>query len=456
MVGTLAANVRSRFGCFELYGFDIMLTDAFEAILIEVNAMPSLQADSALDKHIKGQLIADALTLVGVPIELTPSQLAASSAGSSAGVGVDAADGGVSNSDGSDAPLPAAFPPQQTASIAAGVAAVLDGNNVPWRPQPKNCNPRDLAFWAAATQQGDAQQPGAPSSGSSGIGAVTAEARAMIALREDQLRRRGGFDAIFPTSSSLQLYGRFMGPPASATAQRGAAVDDGPFSSAASSAVAAEPPINYQQIRFFDLLAAEWERRKELIAANGGDAGQAALRRWLLGEGPFPIAMAAADAAERRRARELQPRVAAKPSPPPVPPPSAPSASVPSSARGGGSSGRGGAPPSLLPPIPSSARRDSSSKRKKRGASSSSVPKLPSVAKRKQSQPPPGAAKGPAVSSSPTPPPTPTPTPPPPKPLSRRSSSKTVSVSKRPSNAAQTQPNIHVHTLTFEPPVPKQ
>jgi hypothetical protein len=57
-----------RFGCFELYGVDVMLTESLEANLIEFNVLPSLGCGSALDKHIKGHLVADTLTLVGVPV----------------------------------------------------------------------------------------------------------------------------------------------------------------------------------------------------------------------------------------------------------------------------------------------------------------------------------------------------------------------------------------------------
>ena len=58
--------VPHRFSCFEVYGFDVMFDDTFKAHLIEVNVMPSLASGSALDKHVKGHMVADLLTLVGV------------------------------------------------------------------------------------------------------------------------------------------------------------------------------------------------------------------------------------------------------------------------------------------------------------------------------------------------------------------------------------------------------
>jgi hypothetical protein len=59
--------IAGRHSCFELYGFDVMLDRALKAHLIEVNVMPSLACAAALDKHVKGHLIADTLTLAGIP-----------------------------------------------------------------------------------------------------------------------------------------------------------------------------------------------------------------------------------------------------------------------------------------------------------------------------------------------------------------------------------------------------
>lgn len=52
--------------CFELFGFDILIDDALQCWLIEVNLSPSLGCDSALDHKIKGNLIADLFTLIGI------------------------------------------------------------------------------------------------------------------------------------------------------------------------------------------------------------------------------------------------------------------------------------------------------------------------------------------------------------------------------------------------------
>ncbi|KAL3287127.1 hypothetical protein HHI36_001608 [Cryptolaemus montrouzieri] len=53
--------------CFELYGFDILVDDNFKPWLLEVNLSPSLGCDSPLDVRLKSAMMADLLTLVGIP-----------------------------------------------------------------------------------------------------------------------------------------------------------------------------------------------------------------------------------------------------------------------------------------------------------------------------------------------------------------------------------------------------
>lgn len=53
--------------CFELYGFDILIDSNLKPWLLEVNLSPSLGCDTPLDVRLKSAMLADLLTLVGLP-----------------------------------------------------------------------------------------------------------------------------------------------------------------------------------------------------------------------------------------------------------------------------------------------------------------------------------------------------------------------------------------------------
>ena len=55
-----------RNSCFELLGFDILIDSALNPWLIEVNLSPSLNCDAPIDQKIKGELIADLFTMIGI------------------------------------------------------------------------------------------------------------------------------------------------------------------------------------------------------------------------------------------------------------------------------------------------------------------------------------------------------------------------------------------------------
>lgn len=57
-----------RSNCFDLYGFDVLIDSELKPWLMEVNLSPSLGTESPLDLHIKGNLIADTLNLVGIRV----------------------------------------------------------------------------------------------------------------------------------------------------------------------------------------------------------------------------------------------------------------------------------------------------------------------------------------------------------------------------------------------------
>ncbi|KAK2962359.1 putative Tubulin glycylase 3A [Blattamonas nauphoetae] len=52
--------------CFELYGFDVLIDDTLKPWLLEVNASPSLTADTASDYHMKYVLLNDMLDVVDI------------------------------------------------------------------------------------------------------------------------------------------------------------------------------------------------------------------------------------------------------------------------------------------------------------------------------------------------------------------------------------------------------
>jgi len=152
-----------RFSCFELYGVDVMLDADLDAHLIEFNVLPSLGCGSALDKYVQGHLVADTLTLVGVP---ATSSTASSDA----------------------AAAPDQPPPPATT-----------------RPQ-RSSNPRiasnDLKLSKRTTAKApDARSPAAVASWPSpvdGFAQLAEGARAVIAESENQLSRMQGFSRVFP------------------------------------------------------------------------------------------------------------------------------------------------------------------------------------------------------------------------------------------------------------------
>jgi tubulin polyglutamylase TTLL9 len=50
--------------CFELYGFDILFDDSFKVYVIEVNASPSMSANTEEDKALKTELLSSAFDIV--------------------------------------------------------------------------------------------------------------------------------------------------------------------------------------------------------------------------------------------------------------------------------------------------------------------------------------------------------------------------------------------------------
>ena len=63
-----ATGISPYQGCFEIYGFDVLIDSKLRPWLLEVNVEPSLSSSSPLDKRIKTALVADTLLCAGIRI----------------------------------------------------------------------------------------------------------------------------------------------------------------------------------------------------------------------------------------------------------------------------------------------------------------------------------------------------------------------------------------------------
>lgn len=65
-------HTSSRYTCYELFGFDVLLDDQLKPWLLEVNISPSLRSATPVDYAVKSEVVKDMLNLVGFQI---PRQL---------------------------------------------------------------------------------------------------------------------------------------------------------------------------------------------------------------------------------------------------------------------------------------------------------------------------------------------------------------------------------------------
>jgi len=63
LVNLFQSNVASRYSCFELFGFDILLDSRLKPWLIEVNISPSLHSSSSLDLDVKSPLATEVFNM---------------------------------------------------------------------------------------------------------------------------------------------------------------------------------------------------------------------------------------------------------------------------------------------------------------------------------------------------------------------------------------------------------
>jgi hypothetical protein len=55
-----------RSNCFSLFGFDILIDQNSKPWLLEVNLSPSLNIDAPIDLKIKGEMVSDLFSLIGI------------------------------------------------------------------------------------------------------------------------------------------------------------------------------------------------------------------------------------------------------------------------------------------------------------------------------------------------------------------------------------------------------
>ncbi|KNH06291.1 tubulin-tyrosine ligase-like protein [Perkinsela sp. CCAP 1560/4] len=60
----VSPSTKIKNSCFELYGFDVMIDEKFNPLLIEVNVLPSLESSSGLDYNLKSAVLTDLLNVM--------------------------------------------------------------------------------------------------------------------------------------------------------------------------------------------------------------------------------------------------------------------------------------------------------------------------------------------------------------------------------------------------------
>lgn len=167
--------------CFELYGYDILIDDTLKPWLLEVNMSPSLGIDTPLDTKVKASMIADLLTMVGIP-SFDPT-------GPTPAI--------------SRQPTPAGS--AGTTAAAASAAAATESKWSRYR-QTAGISKCRRSTPTESTAASVSNRRSTPST------AVTLmpEERRIVNQTRAQFERRGGFVRIFPAPDSMQKYGHLM------------------------------------------------------------------------------------------------------------------------------------------------------------------------------------------------------------------------------------------------------
>ncbi|KAB0803333.1 hypothetical protein PPYR_00303 [Photinus pyralis] len=158
--------------CFELYGFDILIDEDFKPWLLEVNLSPSLGCDSPLDVRLKSAMLADLLTLVGIP----------------------AVDPLLHSS---------------TISVNSSSSSTKGSHFNVLKMKLSNCR---RVHSADALHQTSTKKSSTTTQGrfSSSKFDLTAEEMKIVRTAKQQFERRGGFVRIFPTVDSWSKYSQYL------------------------------------------------------------------------------------------------------------------------------------------------------------------------------------------------------------------------------------------------------
>ena len=258
VVSKLGMFVKSRGTCFELYGFDILLTSQLVPYLLEVNIMPALCCSSPLDRQIKTALISDLLNLVGLQAYDRNAYSKEAECRKKARIL------GFSTGDTTTAAATSA-----AASSPAEPGGGPKSNNIGFSSEAskgaRRWRTRSLSS-GGGTSNG-LSDTDSSLSGSTGASVRAADERSranggridfaslgafeLEVLRdsEDEYFRRGGFERVFPTRVSCEHYGSF-----------------------------------FETTRYCNALLGQWEKEKARCAPED----RRMLLAWLQGSGPYP------------------------------------------------------------------------------------------------------------------------------------------------------------------------
>ncbi|KAH9642967.1 hypothetical protein HF086_013528 [Spodoptera exigua] len=172
---TAAARVfvPNFFNCFELFGYDILIDDMLKPWLLEINLSPSLACESPLDARVKSALLADTLTLVGLPaVPMTKADIST-----------------------------------QSNSLKMRIGAcrrVHSAENVFVRGKRTSSDAHGSGGSGGTTTTGTTTS--GSGSAASGLASLTGEELRLVRAVRAQYARRGGFVRIFPSQNSWQKY----------------------------------------------------------------------------------------------------------------------------------------------------------------------------------------------------------------------------------------------------------